>query len=414
MIRYVDGALYIGSYRARDLAERYGTPLYVYDTDHISEAVARLRGSLSIVGDVDIYYSMKANSNPHIVRFIYGLGVGIETTSAGEVYIAIESGVDPGRIMFTSPGVSLSELRYIIENGVRINVNSIGQLKMICGLDTKPEAIGLRINTGVASGHHRYVATGDPHSKFGISLEDADRAFRIAEECGITIERLHSHIGSGIADAEPYIENLSILLNLASKHRGVTEIDIGGGFGIKYRDEDPELNIDDLAEAVSKTIESWMKRSGGRSVRLAVEPGRFIVARSGVLLARVLDVFHRGGRQVVIVESGFNHLIRPVLYGSYHRVVPAENSGSREILDTDIYGPLCESGDYLALSRKLPKLSVGDLVAVLDVGAYGMVMASTYNSKPLPAEIMVSGGEVRVIRYRQGFRDLLSLIPKPR
>ena len=413
MIRYVDGALYIGSYRARDLAERYGTPLYVYDTDHISEAIRRLRNSLSVVGDVDIYYSMKANSNPHIVRYIHDLGVGIETTSAGEVYIAIESGVDPERIMFTSPGVSLSELHYIIENGVRINVNSIGQLKMICGLDTKPEAIGLRINTGIASGHHRYVATGNPHSKFGISLEDADRAFRIAEECGIAVERLHSHIGSGIADVKPYIDNLSILLNLASKHRSVTEIDIGGGFGIKYRDEDPELDIDDLAEAVSKTIESWVARNS-RSVRLAVEPGRFIVARSGVLLARVLDVFLRGGRQVAIVESGFNHLIRPVLYGSYHRVVPAENNGSGELLDTDVYGPLCESGDYLALSRKLPKLSVGDLVAVLDVGAYGMVMASTYNSKPLPAEIMVSGDGVRIIRYRQEFRDLLSLIPKPR
>ncbi|MEM2203892.1 MAG: diaminopimelate decarboxylase [Sulfolobales archaeon] len=409
MIRIVGPHLYIGEYLAEDLAERFGTPLYVYDKEVIVENYLRLARSIPYE-DLEILYSCKANNNPEILVTLRDLGSGLDAVSPFEALLGIRLGFPREKILFTGTSVSDNEMRFVRgELGVMINIDSLSQLKRYGRLFPGTE-VSVRVNPGVGAGHHGYAVTGGV-TKFGVYLNQIERVRDIAREFGLRIVGLHMHIGSGILDASVYGEALDVLLSVARRFSGLEFIDIGGGLGIPYKPGERPIDLDRFGSVVSKALRDFSQSYG--HVKLRIEPGRYIVGNAGVLLVRVVDIKEvevNGSRKIFVgVDSGMNHLIRPALYGSYHEVIPASKADKPKEILADIVGNICESGDILALERPMPRLEEGDLLAIMDVGAYGYSMSSNYNLRPRPPEIMVFRGEVKLIRGRETFDDLIRL-----
>ncbi|MEB3779180.1 MAG: diaminopimelate decarboxylase [Desulfurococcales archaeon] len=387
-----------------EVVEVYGSPVYIYSGSIIEARASEVK--LPFKGlNIDILYSMKANSNPYIVKFIYDQGLGIETTSPGEVYIALRAGVPPEKIYFLGNSVSREDLSYIVNWGVNINVDSIQSIQYLCELGYSGE-IGLRINPLLGSGYHPYTITGGLESKFGVLPSEVSRAFSLASSCNIAISRLHSHVGSGIQDPKVYLSVLEALSELAKRLPSVDELDIGGGFAVPYKRGEPRFPWSEFAGMLTEAVE----RLGLEDYKLIIEPGRYIVAESGLLLARVTDVKVRGRKLIVGVDTGMNHLVRPALYGAYHEVIVVNKACMEGGVIADIVGNICESSDVLARNRLLPRIEVGDVVAFMNAGAYGYSMASNYNLRLLPPEVFIYKGKARLIRRRQRFDDLYSLV----
>ncbi|HWQ17358.1 MAG TPA: diaminopimelate decarboxylase [Sulfolobales archaeon] len=409
MIRIVGSHLYIGEYSAEDLAERFGTPLYVYDKEVIVENYLRLVRSIPYE-DLEILYSCKANSNPEILTILRDLGSGLDAVSPFEALLGIMLGFSKEKILFTGTSVSDDEMKFVRgELGVMINIDSPSQLKRYGRLFPGTE-VSVRVNPGIGAGHHGYAVTGGV-TKFGVYLNQIERVRDIAREFGLRIVGLHMHIGSGILDASVYGGALDVLLSVARRFSGLEFIDIGGGLGIPYKPDERTIDLDLFGSVVSKALRDFSQSYG--YVKLRIEPGRYIVGNAGVLLVRVVDIKEvevNGSRKIFVgVDSGMNHLIRPALYGSYHEVIPASKADKPKEILVDIVGNICESGDILALERPMPRLEEGDLLAIMDVGAYGYSMSSNYNLRPRPPEIMVSRDEVKLIRGRETFDDLIRL-----
>lgn len=391
-----DGRVYVGSvdlYKAiRDLE----TPLYIYDLDEIERRYLYLkelgeRLTKTVGVELVILYALKANSNPDIITLLRDLGSGFDAASPGEALWAKRLGVDPGRIYLTAPGLSKRDLEIAIREKININIDSMNQLKYLIELGFSGE-IGVRINPGFGEGFHRYAVTGGEYSKFGVELSRVGEIIDLAKKSGIRIKRIHAHIGSGVMDPEKHVAVLKKLLEISREYDETREIDIGGGFGISYETDD-EYPFEKLFERIFEVLSSESKKIE----RLFIEPGRYLVARSGLLVARVTDIKEFRDKTIILVDTGFNHLIRPVLYGAKHRVVVL-NKSSRERISADIYGNLCESSDYLARDITLPRVEIGDTVVFLDAGAYGYSMASMYNLRPLPAEYVVKRGSIKKSR----------------
>ena len=409
MIRIVGSHLYIGEYSAEDLAERFGTPLYVYDKEVIVENYLRLVRSIPYE-DLEILYSCKANSNPEILTILRDLGSGLDAVSPFEALLGIMLGFSKEKILFTGTSVSDDEMKFVRgELGVMINIDSPSQLKRYGRLFPGTE-VSVRVNPGIGAGHHGYAVTGGV-TKFGVYLNQIERVRDIAREFGLRIVGLHMHIGSGILDTSIYREALDVLLSVARRFSSLEFIDIGGGLGIPYKPDERTIDLDLFGSVVSKALKDFSQSYG--HVKLRIEPGRYIVGNAGVLLVRVVDIKEvevNGSRKIFVgVDSGMNHLIRPALYGSYHEVIPASKADKPKEILVDIVGNICESGDILALERPMPRLEEGDLLAIMDVGAYGYSMSSNYNLRPRPPEIMVSRDEVKLIRGRETFDDLIRL-----
>ncbi len=381
----------------------YSTPVYIYSRSIIESRVLEVKSSLEGL-DAVILYSMKANGNPHIIRLFYDWGLGVETVSPGEVYVALNVGVDPESIYFTGNSVSLSDLEFIVNRGVNINVDSLQALKNLCKLGYQGN-IGLRINPLLGSGYHPYTITGGLESKFGLLPSEAREAASIASSCGMTIARLHSHIGSGIHDPTIYLRVLELLSGIARELPGVEELDLGGGYAVPYRRGDPRFPWHRFSQMLKEAVE----RLKLENYKLIIEPGRYLVAESGMLLASVTDVKERGNKLIVGVDTGMNHLIRPALYNAYHEVVVASKACMEGEVVADIVGNICESSDVLARDRLIPRVEVGDVIAILNAGAYGYSMASTYNLRPLPPEVLLHEGKVKLIRRRQSIEELIIL-----
>jgi len=406
-IRVIGSYLYVGNYRAEELALRFGTPLYVYDLDTVAENYSKLVKSVPYE-DLEVLYSCKANSNPWILKTLKDLGSGLDAVSPFEALLGVKLGFPRERILFTGSSVSDEEMRFVKEElGVLINVDSISQLRRYGRLFPGTE-VSVRINPGIGAGHHGYAVTGGV-TKFGIYLDQVARVKEVASEYSLRVVGLHTHIGSGVLEVEPYLRALEVLLEVARGFKDLKFVDLGGGFGIPYRPGEKPLDVATLGTEVAKRLKEFSRKYG--HVKLRLEPGRYLVGNAGILLVRVVDIkeVSLGGVMKVFVgvDSGMNHLIRPALYGAYHEVVAVSKADRPREIVADVVGNVCESGDVLASGVALPKLDEGDVLAIVDVGAYGYSMSSNYNLRPRPAEVVVSGSWVQLARRRETFEDLL-------
>lgn len=395
--------LFLGSFSAELLTKKYGSPLYVYDASIIRDRFARIKNNISYP-KLHIHYACKANTNPEILKLLRSEGAFVETVSPGEVMIARKAGFLPNEIVFTSSNISKEELAWLIQEKITVNLDSLTQIRRWGELNPNSN-ISVRLNQGIGAGHHITNITGGPDSKFGIDLQQLPEIKALVEKYQLRITNIHQHIGSGILDESIFMKAMEKLLETAMLFKDLEYLDFGGGFGIPYKETDTPLNMKSLGKKISKRLQQFMK-AYGRELTVKFEPGRSLVAESGVLLATITDVKKTPYKTFVGTDSGFNHLIRPMMYGSYHQIVNASCvKGPEEIVS--ISGDICESGDLFAKDRKITAFQEDDIVAIFTVGAYGYTMASMYSSRPIPREILIDGEKAKIIREQRTIYDYL-------
>ena len=407
------GHLTIGGADAVDLADRYGTPLYVIDEMRIRNNYRRLYRAFSErYSRFQIFYACKANTGLAVMRILEEEGSGIDAVSPGEIYTSLMAGFEPERILYTGNNVTDSELRFAVDAGVMINVDSRSQLRRLAEIAPEGLRISFRVNPLVGAGHHEHCITGGEMSKFGIMESEAAEVYSLAVDMGFEPVGIHAHIGSGILDPEPFMLAVESLMDIAgriSEESGVEFdfIDFGGGLGIPYRPEEEPLDIEEFASRITGLFREKLSEYGLGKPVMCLEPGRYIVGDASYLLTRVNTV-KESYRRFAGVDAGFNTLLRPAMYGSYHHILVADRPLDEAVEEIDIAGNVCESGDLFARDRKLPEIHEGDVLVVMNAGAYAFSMASQYNSRPRPAEVLVRDGESEVVRERETFADLLS------
>ena len=393
----------------RSVAERVGTPTYVYSANLIRAQYHALQDALRDIPH-RICYSVKANGNIGVLRVLKAVGAGADIVSVGELRRALAAGFDAASIVFSGVGKTALELEEAIRIGVGfLNIESSAELEAVLAVAhrlKKRANLGIRVNPDVATETHPYTKTGERTAKFGVPYDEVvSVAQRIAAEPLFTLRGLAMHLGSQITDVEPYRRGTIKLLELVTALRasGITTIealDVGGGLAVRYHNEkapSPQA----FAEAVAPPI----KQAG---LALVCEPGRYLVANAGVLVTRVLYRKHAGGKEFVVVDAGMTDFVRPSHYNAHHEIVPLEDGAGRGPEElVNVVGPICESGDFLALDRKLPAVEPGEYLAVLGTGAYGFVMSSTYNQRPRPPEVLVEGNRYYIARQRETLDDLL-------
>ncbi|QEL56455.1 diaminopimelate decarboxylase [Chromobacterium paludis] len=397
------------------IAQQYGSPLWVYDAETIRSRIAELKAFDTI------RYAQKANSNTHILRLMRAEGVKVDAVSLGEIERALAAGYqagggEPSDIVFTADVLDRATLEKVAETGIPLNAGSIDMLRQL-GERSPGHAVWLRINPGFGHGHSQKTNTGGENSKHGIWHGDLAEALQTAKQYGLRLIGIHMHIGSGV-DYRHLARVCDAMVELVARlDCDIEAISAGGGLSIAYREGDARIDTAhyfQLWDAARQRIAARL----GHPVRLEIEPGRFLVAESGALLAEVRAIKNMGSRHFVLVDAGFNDLMRPSLYGSYHRItlLTADGAEKRGAIDTVVAGPLCESGDVFTQqaggtveTRALPPAEVGDLMVFHDAGAYGATMSSNYNSRPLLAEVLLEGGAARLIRRRQTMAELLAL-----
>jgi len=404
-----DGALAVENVKLAAIAERVGTPAYVYSAGAIRARYEALASALAPVGAA-IHYAVKANSNQAVITLLGRLGAGADVVSGGELARALAAGIPAGRIVFAGVGKTRDEMAAALDAGIHLfNIESEPELETLAAVAAAKGVtarLGLRVNPNVDARTHAKITTGKAENKFGVPIERAPAFFaRAAELDGVEAVGLSVHIGSQLLDLEPYRQTYVRLretaLALRAAGHGLTSLDLGGGLGIGYHGEagpDPKA----LAAIIADTV-------GGLGFELAVEPGRWMVGAAGVLLTRVTLVKQGVSKRHVVVDAAMNDLIRPTLYEGFHRIEPVSGRDRPATGPADVVGPICESGDYLAKDRNLAAVEAGELLAVRDAGAYGAVMGSTYNSRPLAPEVLVDGDRWAVIRPRQSVEELIGL-----
>jgi diaminopimelate decarboxylase len=403
------GALYCDGVPLADLAARHGTPLYVYSAAAITERYHAVDSAFDGYPH-SLHYALKANSTLGIARLLRSLGASADANSGGEIDVALRAGFTPAQIVFTGVGKTDDELARAVTLGVRsINAESEGELERIDALAVSRRIrarVAIRVNPDIDARSHPHISTGLKNNKFGIAIDDTrEVARRMRDRQGIEIVGLHSHVGSQITDLEPLRHAARALVTLARELRDaglpVAHLDVGGGLGIPYEGQ----NVPSAAEYAAAVLPIVRESA----LELILEPGRYLVAQAGVLVSRVIDVKPQaGGKLFVILDAGMTELIRPMLYNAYHRIEPLQWTDAADVV-CDVVGPLCETSDTLGKDRRLPRPATGDLMVVFDTGAYGAVMASNYNRRPMPAEVLVKDGAASVIKRRQTIDDLVAL-----
>jgi diaminopimelate decarboxylase len=407
-----NGQLFIDGVSTKDLADKYDTPLYVISERRIRDNYNRLHQALTAnYPKVRIYFAMKANSNLSVLKTLETEGANIDAVSPGEIFMAFTSGFTPDRILFTGTSLRNDELKFLSDSGVTINLDSSSQLNRILKISV-PKIISFRVNPEIGAGHHDHCITAGKETKFGIWEQDAIKAYAAAKGAGVKKFGIHMHIGSGILEPEPFLAALDKLLSIAKKVHDQTGInfefvDIGGGIGVPYKPEDKEMDLKLYATKVLDLFKSKTNQYDLGEPYFCVEPGRFLVADSTILLTTVNTLKVTPYKNFVGVDAGFNTLIRPAMYGSYHHILVTNKLSAPDEEKYDIAGPICESGDLLAKDRLMPKIEEGDLLAVLNAGAYGFAMSSQYNSRPRAAEVMVNNGKHKIVRDRENRDDLI-------
>jgi diaminopimelate decarboxylase len=416
---YRDRVLHCEEVPVRQLAETYGTPLYVYSKATLLHHLGQLQKAFAAVEPL-ICYSIKTNPNLHVCRLMAEHGAGFDVTSGGELYRALQAGGKGEKIVFAGVGKTDAELRQGLEAGVFLfNVESEAELRAlaaVAGSAGKVASVALRVNPDLPPKTHVKTDTSVKGVKFGLDIETVlDVAQGILGHPHVRVIGLHMHLGSPILSPQPYRDGaakcLTLIERLREQGHPISVLNMGGGFGIHYRKQEAQP-----ASAFAEVIVPAVQQA---KCRLVLEPGRFIVGNAGVLLGRVIYTKESGGKRFLIQDAAMNDLIRPTLYDSFHRIWPAEprpgfpappedyEADIPGTLKQDVVGPVCESGDFLAKDRRLPPLQRGDLIAVFSAGAYGMAMSSNYNSRPRAAEVLVDGSQHRLIRRRETFEDLV-------
>ncbi len=419
-IRYEKGRLHVEDIPAGDLAEKYGTPLYVYSGNQIAKNFKDLQKAFSVIPGARILYALKANSNLEILRHVCSLGAGADTVSSGEIFLALKSGFAPESISLAGVGKTDRDIDFALSRGIGvIIVESNEELKVVSERAAalgRTARVSLRINPDVDARTHPHISTGLKENKFGINIDEAgETAKRASKMKNVKLVGIHSHIGSQVTEHAPFEEAAESIRKfvIALKKDGIKirQIDLGGGIGVRYRNairhkllpvekkEEPLIDLDALAGVIKEKLSF-------PGCEIAIEPGRYIVAESGVLLTRVLYRKKSAGRTFVVVDAGMNDMMRHALYSAYHQIVPVELEDST-FAPADVVGPVCETTDAFAVQRELPRMKRGDLAAILTVGAYGYSIASNYNSRPKPAEIFVEKDSARVVRDRETYEDLI-------
>ena len=409
MNSYIEPVDFFKGNDPEELVREYGTPLYVYNEDIIRkhmESVSKVIEKYPYTAN----YSVKANTNIHILKIALESGINCDAMSVGEIKMLEAAGFPYDRIFFVPNNVSDEEMQYAIDRDIMISLDSLSQLEQYGQLNPGGRC-AVRINPGVGAGHNEKVVTGGKKTKFGVPEYDIDKIFEIAGRYNLTIAGINQHIGSLFMNPDPYLEAVSNLLNIAKRFDNLEFIDFGGGYGIPYHklDDEAEYPMEDFKERLLPILDTFVE-SYGKTPLFKSEPGRFCVAEGSVILGRVHAIKENSGVEYIGTDVGMNVLVRPSMYDSWHDIEILRDGKpvSRDNLsERTVSGNICESGDLLAKARLLPETKKGDLVCVLDTGAYGYSMCSTYNSRPRPAEVMITGdGKVKCIRRAETYEDL--------
>lgn len=385
------------------LAEEFGSPLYVYDAAKIQNQYIRLTDAFSKVESLRINYAVKALSNIAILQLLKQVGSGLDTVSIEEVQLGLHAGFTPDRIIYTPNGVSFEELEAVAELGVQINIDNLSVLEHF-GAKHPTVPVCIRINPHVMAGGNSNISVGHIDSKFGISIHQMPHILRIVENTGMHINGLHMHTGSDILDIGVFLYAAEILFDAAKNFKELDFLDFGSGFKVPYKKGDIETDIEELGKKLSKRFNAFTKEYG-RDLTLAFEPGKFLVSEAGYFLAKVNVVKQTTSTVFAGIDSGFNHLIRPMFYGSQHHIENISNPKGKERFYT-VVGYICET-DTFANNRRIAEIKEGDVLAFRNAGAYCFSMASNYNSRLKPAEVLWFEGQGVLIRQRETFDDLL-------
>ncbi len=420
--RYHQGELFAENVPLQSLAEKHGTPLYVYSKSTIADHYTRLDASLSKLDHL-ICYAVKANSNIAVLQTIAQLGGGFDIVSAGELFRVLKAGGDPAKCTFAGVGKTHDEIAYALKAGIYcFNAESEAELRYInqvAGEVGTKAPVAIRVNPNVDAKTHAKITTGKSENKFGIDFDQIlDVYARVAAECpNLIIKGLQTHIGSQLTNVGPFQEAVQKLIPLVTQVKekyGIEFFSIGGGIGINYKqslDSGPlswwQENEETHPLTVQAYAEAVVPHLAPLGLRILCEPGRFMVGNAGVLLTKVLYEKRGGAKTFKIVDAGMNDLIRPTLYEGWHQITPLKEPTSADVEKVDVVGPICESGDFLAQNREIPHVNEGEYLAVLSAGAYGFTMASNYNTRPMPAEILVEGDKATLVRERQTLEDIL-------
>jgi diaminopimelate decarboxylase len=403
---YKGNELYAEEVPVKLLAEKYGTPLYIYSYNTVLRHFRAYDDAYGSFPHI-ICYALKANTNGAVLKIIARNGGGADIVSGGELFRALRAGIPPEKIVYAGVGKTEAEIRAALQSNILMfNVESGDELREIDRVAGKMKTkarISLRVNPDIDAQTHAYISTGMKENKFGIAIEDALEHYRTASRLkNIEVIGLQKHIGSQITKIAPFVDAMKRILVLLDELKrrkfGIGYLDIGGGLGIPYLDEKPP--------APGELAQSLLPLVNGRKVMLIMEPGRSIVGNAGILVTRTLYLKKGEGKEFVIVDAGMNDLMRPSLYDAYHHIIPVVKNRRAQIT-ADIVGPICESGDFFAKGRKVAKVNRGELLAVMSAGAYGMSMSSNYNSRPTVAEVMVKGRTHSLIRRRGTYDSLV-------
>lgn len=385
------------------LAEEFGSPLYVYDAAKIEAQYNRLTNAFSKVNGLRINYAVKALSNISILKFLKQLGSGLDTVSIQEVQLGIMAGYAPEKIIYTPNGVSMEEIEEVAALGVQINIDNLSILEQF-GAKHPSTPVCIRINPHVMAGGNSNISVGHIDSKFGISIHQMPHLLRIVENTGMHINGIHMHTGSDILDIEVFLYAAEILFKAASNFKELDFIDFGSGFKVPYKKDDIQTNVEELGKKLTKRFNSFCKEYG-RDLTLCFEPGKYLVSEAGYFLARVNVVKQTTSTVFAGIDSGFNHLIRPMLYGSYHHIENLSNPKGKERFYS-VVGYICET-DTFGSNRRIAEIKEGDILCFRNAGAYCFSMASNYNSRTRPAEVLWLNDKGHLIRERETFDDII-------
>ena len=386
-----------------ELANKYGSPLYVYDTDKIASQYHRLTNAFSEVENLKLNYAVKALSNINILKFFKNLGAGLDTVSIQEVQLGLTTGIDPKNIIFTPNGVSLQEIEEVAQMGVQINIDNLSILELF-GQKHPEIPVCVRINPHIMAGGNSKISVGHIDSKFGISIHQVPHIKRVVENTGMNINGIHMHTGSDILDIDTFLRATEILFDVAKQFDNIDFIDFGSGFKVPYKEGDISTDIEQLGIQLSARFNEFCKEYG-KEITLMFEPGKFLVSEAGVFLAKVNVVKQTTSTVFAHVDSGFNHLVRPMMYNSYHHISNISNPEGRDRYYS-VVGYICET-DTFGSNRRISEISEEDVLCFHNAGAYCYSMASNYNSRYLPAEVMLVDGQDYLIRKRQTISDIL-------
>ncbi|MEL4307494.1 diaminopimelate decarboxylase [Joostella sp. CR20] len=392
-----------------NVAKEFGSPVYVYDSEKITSQYQRLTSAFKNVKQLKLNYAVKALSNVAILRLMNSLGSGLDTVSIQEVQLGLMAGFNPEDIIFTPNGVSLEEIEEVAKLGVQINIDNLSILEQF-GTRNPKVPVCIRINPHVMAGGNSNISVGHIDSKFGISIHQIPHILRIVENTGMRVNGIHMHTGSDILDIEVFLYASEILFDTAKHFHDLEFIDFGSGFKVPYKEGDIETNVEELGKKLSKRFNAFCKEFG-RDLTLAFEPGKFLVSEAGFFLAKVNVVKQTTSTVFAGIDSGFNHLIRPMLYNSYHKISNISNPKGKERFYS-IVGYICET-DTFGSNRRINEISEGDILCFKNAGAYCFSMASNYNSRFRPPEVLWHKGQAHLIRKGETFDDLVQNLVEP-